>query len=1170
MSIRRKYRKQSKRRSCKKQSKRNYKKQSKRRSCKKQSKDNSSKRITHEFIKSFILSYVPKIDGFKIKRRPAVKKSLFRPKRPAVQRRPSVFIEENENIDEEIEDTFVPVQATNIDVIKMVPSVLLDYTPIKVEPKEKPVSTKIMSYSEEMERREREESEKNEKYKVRRKYDEGKYYFKLIYNEPDIVYSKIKEIYEDDEYIKNLSNNSLYTPQEKEMLSFIYIYENELQNFNRDHKEAYEYFDANYTRNEFKRSYQDYYYSKKIQRIRDSMYLKDEYKPKLILIELYKKLTKKRAITIENVRNYRELARRLGKDISEKFAESTDYLKYKFQFTNFLVFEDYINYLLNKYRNNSIIKDIKNNRNNENGKIVDMLLIIYLKIIVDIPTEENVQLSIKQELDNQISNPIFIPFVNNKYREEETNYKYKIALAYFDSIYGSNNRDKNILILFNKYKEFLTGKNYKENVIILMKLYQDSLKKDNLNYNSAINFFNAKFGKNAPEKIQKLQERYRKELQDKDNYERIPIIKEIYINETKYIDILYKKAVEYYNRILKGKNIDIETYIKSKIDNYNNFIDLYKNQGYADLEGFKVIGFDKDKDVYDKVIAIMIYLSEDIDHKRELDDKYFYKKYLNNDKSKIDLLKLRYGDVNLPEDKKIIHYAGIDKLENELIEDKYKIARNFYMKTYNTDEQIKAYVNRNLNNNEILRYINLGYYPIKYKTGSINAYTFNVKSYNFDENIRDKINAFILYKQDYDKYEIGKITEAIKNKIEYEAKLQDEVEKFSDELTKEASNYFSLKYTEDELKKLLASLQKDYASELNIIYNNGITIGWRFFKFDNLLDPKNKNVRDKIKLYFLYTKEKEEVVIEKNFKTALKYFYTTYPNIPPKTLAIPGAGAGPPVEVLPEPDKITSSQLKTLFYESNSAPFRRIMQLSADYDKYIKRYWDYTYPDSRMLKYRIYCYYLYDLLTKERLTYLEQFKIIYSAGAFVIDYIISWISYIFTPANYLYDLYRNIGVKQLDKDKIRIYKILTVEEILNTNTNITLEIRDGIDRNRTELITLGDNLLAIQNQGININPQFNILIQQYITRINEVQEELNRTTIQTAGRSAVLTAQVLRRLRDNAESLDRNTREVANLVAASREGSAFTGGSQARDVRSPLTSAEPTPFATPLREDTYE
>ena len=444
MSIRRKYQKKS-RRSCKKRSRRSYKKRS-RRSYKKRSrrsykKRSSDQRITPEFIKSFILSYIPNIDGVKIRRPPVKKKFFYKPKRPAAERRPSVILKEdtkNEEVEDEEVDTYVPVQVLNIGNINTVPEVLTNYVPIKVEEKSEPLS--YSDYTQEIEKREREEREKNEKYKVRRKYDEGKYYFKLIYTEPDIVYSKIKELYKDDDYIKELNGNTLYSPQEKDMLTFIYIYENELQNFNRDYKEAYDYLHANYTTDEFKKAYQDYYFSKKIQRIRDSIYLKDEYKPKLILIELYKKITKKREITLENVRHYKELARKIGKDISEKFAKASEYLKYKFQFTSFLVFEEYINYLLNKYKNNSIIKDINKNKNTENAKIMNMLTIIYLQILTDAPTEENIQLYINGELENLIPVPIFY---DKDTREQQTNYKYKIAISYFDSVYGSVNRDKN-------------------------------------------------------------------------------------------------------------------------------------------------------------------------------------------------------------------------------------------------------------------------------------------------------------------------------------------------------------------------------------------------------------------------------------------------------------------------------------------------------------------------------------------------------------------------------------------------------------------------------------------------------------------------------------------------------------------------------------------------------
>ena len=42
----------------------------------------------------------------------------------------------------------------------------------------------------------------------------------------------------------------------------------------------------------------------------------------------------------------------------------------------------------------------------------------------------------------------------------------------------------------------------------------------------------------------------------------------------------------------------------------------------ADLEGIKIFGFEKDKDIYDKTVAIIVYLSEDEEHKKEIDEYY--------------------------------------------------------------------------------------------------------------------------------------------------------------------------------------------------------------------------------------------------------------------------------------------------------------------------------------------------------------------------------------------------------------------------------------------------------------------------------------------------------------------------------------------------------------------
>jgi hypothetical protein len=156
----------------------------------------------------------------------------------------------------------------------------------------------------------------------------------------------------------------------------------------------------------------------------------------------------------------------------------------------------------------------------------------------------------------------------------------------------------------------------------------------------------------------------------------------------------------------------------------------------------------------------------------------------------------------------------------------------------------------------------------------------------------------------------------------------------------------------------------------------------------------------------------------------------------------------------------------------------------------------------------------------------------------------------------------------LDKDKIKVDKEITVQDMLNKNTDIILRIQNDLNNNLQQLQLIGDNLTDIRNQGINVNPQFNVLIQQYITRINEVQEEINRNTARTSGQSAILTSQVLQRLRETAETNDRNTRALIEAISrtGSLAGTSSYGGQQLR--RSPLSSPDASPEHDPFADQT--
>jgi hypothetical protein len=225
-------------------------------------------------------------------------------------------------------------------------------------------------------------------------------------------------------------------------------------------------------------------------------------------------------------------------------------------------------------------------------------------------------------------------------------------------------------------------------------------------------------------------------------------------------------------------------------------------------------------------------------------------------------------------------------------------------------------------------------------------------------------------------------------------------------------------------------------------------------------------------------------------------------------------------------------------------------QLSREYDKQIERNWDNIYPETRMLKYKIYRYYLYDLHTKENLTFREQFKIIYASGVYIIDLIGSWLNWINTYPYWLYNLYKNIGIKDLySRYKIGFIEKPTIEELLTKNTNDILEMRNGVENNYQKLRDL-----QIQN------PQFNILIQQNITKLNEFKAEIDRTIRTNAGQSAVLTTQVLKRLKNSEEILDKNTREIASLIETiSNAGSLANGSRTARVERSPLSTPPSSP-----------
>jgi len=183
---------------------------------------------------------------------------------------------------------------------------------------------------------------------------------------------------------------------------------------------------------------------------------------------------------------------------------------------------------------------------------------------------------------------------------------------------------------------------------------------------------------------------------------------------------------------------------------------------------------------------------------------------------------------------------------------------------------------------------------------------------------------------DYVTY-IGKIFENANTKFknilenikrEEAMKTAAERERFINNLYTDAIRNFEQIYlTEANVNKRIKVLEEDYATTLTYIRQNGLTIETKLYS--NLTDVEF----NKIKVYYLYIREKEEQIIETSFDEAMNYFENTY-----------GARAD-----------------------------NKIDELAAKY-KYLLKI-DTSYPEEVQEKYFIYRYYLYDKFHRTELSW---------------------------------------------------------------------------------------------------------------------------------------------------------------------------------------------------------
>lgn len=275
-----------------------------------------------------------------------------------------------------------------------------------------------------------------------------KYFDSIYYDWENVIHKKIKEKYKEHPEIQKIINQPNLTSSKKIDLIYAYIYNIEKVQFDKEYKDAYDYFEHFFTKKKFEELYKNYQTKPEIQAILNDTNIRSDHKNKLILIKIFQILVK----DFEKDPSFEKLYLRLGNRIEDEFKLANDYFREKFKYSGSLDYSSYINNLLDKHRSDKVIKEIYSNKGlSDNTKL--MLSIIYIKEILNTPGSQSIQELIKGSLNKLMPFSIYIPYLLKKEDlNEKLNEEYNNAQEYFMSKYSLNQPEK-IDKLISRYKD---------------------------------------------------------------------------------------------------------------------------------------------------------------------------------------------------------------------------------------------------------------------------------------------------------------------------------------------------------------------------------------------------------------------------------------------------------------------------------------------------------------------------------------------------------------------------------------------------------------------------------------------------------------------------------------------------------------------------------------------
>lgn len=293
------------------------------------------------------------------------------------------------------------------------------------------------------------------------------------------------------------------------------------------------------------------------------------------------------------------------------------------------------------------------------------------------------------------------------------------------------------------------------------------------------------------------------------------------------------------------------------------------------------------------------------------------------------------------------------------------------------------------------------------KLGNFNYTTLFIKN---NKDIKDNITRLVLW-----------------DMLQIEDSLREPLNKFAEK----AEDYFKNN------SKKLDTLKEIYKKQLEFMYKNGINI--KGLEYDPKFIENNTDIKDNITVCFLYSRLKEEEIIDKNCQEALKYFNKYYGKESDISIEniydnVQNPGENPVYKKLKEYEKswtpVPESRLDVVIY-----------------------------PKEVQLKQRIYYYYLLDTWYKDVTGWKESWYKLTSLFR-VIGYLIYKIIDYFWSIPYYYKNYRDLTKlrNETNKEKEDVVKIVatktykeSLEEHLKKGAETAIIIDE--DEEKTDILT---------------------------------------------------------------------------------------------------------------------